>query len=143
MKKRVFDEASYKFPWHVEWNRQDEYLKGRFLLRQRMLFPGHWSDKFVMHEVGVNLKEKRTRLRKEFREKKDPKMVVMPAGCTKESFLRIWEDMKDPIKAAKSLKCKRAADLRMQTIGCRHRCGRGGYGGIIEKFVSFFPHTYG
>lgn len=53
-----------------------------------------------------------------------------------ESWKRILEDLDDPKKKAKSAKCKVAADERVAKVGYSHRCGRGGYRAIVEKFVS-------
>jgi hypothetical protein len=138
MKPYIFDRGAYIFPWDVNWNRQSAELKARFILRLRKLYPGSWESKAVLEHLGNNLRERRNRLKRRFKVNCNPKSVTRPKGCTLESWEQILKDLKDPKKKAKSDLCKLKADERVASGASpfSHRTGRGGYRGIVAKFVS-------
>jgi hypothetical protein len=138
MKQYIFDQESYIFPWEINWNRQCPKLKGNFILRLRQLFPGSWESKAVLADVGNNLRERRNRLKRRFKIYSNPKSVTRPKGCTLESWERIFQDLRDPKKKAKSNLCKMRADKRIAAGACpfSHRTRRGDYRRIVAKFVS-------
>jgi hypothetical protein len=138
MKPYIFDRASYIFPWHVDWNKQCEELKSRFIMRLRKLYRGPWEAKAVLKQVGNSLRERRNRLKKRFKIYSNPKAISRPKGCTLQSWQEIYRGLRDPIKRAKSDLCKLKAQERV-AAGCTaitHRTGRGGYRGIVARFVS-------
>jgi hypothetical protein len=138
MQPYVFDRGASTFPWHVNWNQQDPELKARFLLRLRELYPGPWEAKAMLIHLGNNLRERRNRLKKRFKIFSNPRAVTRPKGCTMESWDQIFKDLKDPKKKEKSELCKLKAEERIANGGSpfTHRTGRGGYRGIVAKFVS-------
>jgi hypothetical protein len=137
MKPYVFDCGSYTFPWDLNWNRQSPELKVRFIFRLRKLYPGPWEAKAMLNLLGNNLRKKRNRLKRRFRIYSNPKAVTRPKGCTLQSWEQIYHDLRDPKKKAKSDLCKMKAHERITTGSpFSHRTGRGGYRGIVAKFVS-------
>lgn len=62
----AFERAKMVFEWHLEWRQQEPEMKSHFKYRLKQIYPGNWCGKYVMHQVGNNLKEKRNRLRKRF-----------------------------------------------------------------------------
>jgi hypothetical protein len=138
MKPYVFDRGAYIFPWEVNWNRQCQELKARFIFRLRKLYPGPWEAKAVLEHLGNNLRERRNRLKRRFKIYSNPKSVTRPKGCTLQSWDQILKDLKDPKKKAKSELCKLKADERVATGASpfSHWTGRGGYMGIVARFVS-------
>jgi hypothetical protein len=143
MRPYVFDRGAYTFPWHLNWNRQCPELKARFVFRLRKLFPGPWEAKAVLTHLGHNLREKRNRLKKRFKIYCNPKAVNRPKGCTLMSWEQIYHDLRDPKKKAKSDLCKLKAHERVANgaTAFAHRTGRGGYRGIVARFVRF-PSTF-
>jgi hypothetical protein len=103
-----------------------------------MLYKGPWEAKEVMTQVGNSLREKKNRLKKRFKKFSNPKAVPCPRGCTVESWEQIFRDLKDPKKKAKSYLCKAKAEERVASTASpfNHKCGRGGYRGIVVRFVS-------
>jgi hypothetical protein len=137
MKPYVFDRGAYTFPWDINWNRQSPKLKARFIFRLRKLYPGPWEAKGVLNLLGNNLREKRNRLKRRFRIYSNAKAVTRPKGCTLQSWEQIYRDLRDPKKKKKSDLCKMRADERLATGSpFSHRTGRGGYRGIVGRFVS-------
>lgn len=59
MRPYVFDRGAYVFPWHIDWNKQSDTLKTRFILRMREIYAGPWEAKGVMAALGNNLRERR------------------------------------------------------------------------------------
>ena len=99
-------------------------------------FPGNWDSVHVMGVVGANMRYKRTRVRKRFKEVKQQRQMTRPPGCSVESWDLIQKSLTDKKKHAKYLKCKAAAEERMKKVGFAHRLGRAGIDGVVERFVS-------
>jgi hypothetical protein len=66
-------------------NEQYPKLQALFVERLSEIYRGHWDLKHMMHEVGVNLQEKRAQLRKKFKCFENWKLVSIPIGCLKYS----------------------------------------------------------
>jgi hypothetical protein len=141
MRQYAFNQACREFPWHLNWNNQCPELKARFILNLQEVYSGPWEAKSVLAAVGVNLRERRTRLKRKFEGYKNFKHVPRPDGYSNESWWQIYEDMKDEKKRSKAALCKIAADKRMQAVGFTHKCGPKGLQGICDRYVRFstFP----
>jgi hypothetical protein len=136
MSKFCFERAACIFPWHVAWSKQDVDFKRRFLKSLRQLYPEEWCSKYVMKQVGNNLKEKRVRLRRSFRNARQKECVPCSGGCTLESWNLIFESLSDANLEAKTEKCKVAVDARTKRLKFTHKLGAHGVGGLVNKFVS-------
>lgn len=82
------------------------------------------------------------RLKQKFKECTNFKRVLRPNSCSKESWLKIYENTKDKKKKSKSAKCKIAAHLRYTSQGFSYKCGPKGLKGIRDQFVSFLPFHF-
>jgi hypothetical protein len=89
----AFERSSWIFLWHINWTSQDGDLKRRFLKSLRQLYPGQWCSKYVMKQVGNNLKEKRVQLRRSFRNPRSKECVPYSGGCSLESWNFIFESL--------------------------------------------------
>jgi hypothetical protein len=132
----AFERSSWIFPWHINWMSQDGDLKRRFLKSLRQLYPRQWCNKYVMKQVGNNLKEKRVQLRQSFRNARSKECVPCSDGCSLESWNFIFESLSNANLQAKMEKCKVAAEARTERLKFTHKLGRRGVGGLVAKFVS-------
>ncbi|KAG0574092.1 hypothetical protein KC19_VG233300 [Ceratodon purpureus] len=139
MQAYVYDRGAKTFPSHVEWRKQCPELKAHFIRGIRKIYPGNWESKGVLEAVGKSIREKRARLRAQFKVYRDPKKVGRPNGCTFESWNKIWQDIEDPKKKEFAAVMSHKVRERLQSGQRRfsHRCGRKGYDGIVVKFVSY------
>ena len=140
MKPYCYDRGQHHFPWHIEWRKQSNVLKAKFILKLRTKYPGNWESKGVLRSLGKSIREKRARVKARFRCYDNPKDVPCPIACSPESFWQIYRDSKDPVKMAKSKLCVARAQERKATgrVTFSHKCGRHGYDGVHKVFVSFF-----
>ncbi|KAG0504721.1 hypothetical protein M758_N023000 [Ceratodon purpureus] len=140
MKPYCYNRGQYHFPWHVEWRKQFNVLKAKFIHKLRTKYPGNCESKGVLRLLGKSIREKRARLKARFKTYDNPKDVPCPTGCSLESFWQIFRDSKDPLKMAKSELCTRRAQERKVAgrLSFSHRCGRHRYEGVHRIFGSEF-----
>lgn len=137
MSNFAFERASLIFPWHVSWTSQDDDTKRRFLNSLKHLYPGNWDVRYVMRQVGNNIREKRVRLRRAFKSARNKESVPCSGGCTLESWNFIYESLSNAQLQAKSEKCVVAAVARTERLKFTHKLGVHGVSGLVSKFVSF------
>ena len=140
MKPYCFDRGQYHFPWHIDWRKQSNVLKAKFIHKLRTKYPGNWESKGVLRALGKSIREKRARLKARFLTYDNVKDVTCPRACGPESFWQIFHDTKDPAKMAKADPLTSKAQERKSTgkPTFSHRCGRHGYDGVRQIFVSDF-----
>jgi hypothetical protein len=135
MRQYAFNQACREFPWHHNWNKQCPELKARFILKLREVSPGPWEAKNVLTTIGVNMRGKRTRLKRKFEGYKNYKRVSGLDGCSRELWSQIYEDTKDEKKKSKAALCKIAANKRMHAEGFTYKCSPKGLQGLRDRFV--------
>lgn len=138
IRAQAFVRAAMFFDWDIPWSKQPPELKMRFRIRLKSIYKGEWDDKWVMQQVGNNLREKRVRIRKVFKKAGTWKVTPLPYGLKEHSARAIFATLQDPKHVDKSEKCKVAADARTAAIGYTHKLGPGGVKSLLSKFVSYF-----
>ena len=73
----AFKRGRQTFDASVAWNRQKNEELRLFKMRLRCMYLGTWNEEFVMSKVGQNLKERRQRIRKNFKRYKNKEHVVV------------------------------------------------------------------
>jgi hypothetical protein len=129
------DQASKEFPWHLDWNKQCPEQQALFAVRLKEIYKGPWDPKLIMQEVGGNLRERRARLRRKFKSYKNWRLVPIPLGCSKFSWMKIHEDMSLPKMEKLSASSKAAAEARIGRVGYSHKWGPCGQRGLVKRFV--------
>ena len=103
----------------------------------KFVYAGEYDDAWVMQQVGNNMKEKRSRLRKAFGKAKRKESVPVANGCTLESWKKIYESFASAKYQSKSCKCTAGAEARTRLQGFTHKLGPHGVIGLVTSFVSF------
>jgi len=129
------EQPCFEFPWHIDWNKQSPELKAHFTLKMRKIYPGPWDAKSVLKAVGANLRERRTHLKRKFEKSKKIYQVSKPHGCSKGSWMSIYESTKDVMKQRKATLCKESVDKHFKLQGPTYCCGPRGIQGICDCFV--------
>jgi hypothetical protein len=99
------------------------------------IYKGPWDPKIIIQEVGGNLKERRAQLRRKFKSYKNWKLVPIPLGCSKYSWMKIHEDMSLPKMEKLSASSKAVPEARIDRIGCSHKWGPSGQRGLVKRYV--------
>jgi hypothetical protein len=137
LRNYAFERGRQTFDASVAWNRQESEELRLFKMRLRCMYPGTWDEEFVMSKVRQNLKERRQRIRKNFKHYKNKEYVTVPHGLTLASWNNIHSSLIDPKYFEKSEKCKAAAIDRTRKIKFPHRLGPAGVPGFLAEFVRF------
>jgi hypothetical protein len=105
------------------------------------IYKGPWDPKIIMQEVGGNLRERRARLRRKFKSYKNWKLVPIPLGCSKYSWMKIHKDMFLLKMEKLSASSKAAAEARIDRVGYSHKWGPSRQRGLVKRYVCHPIHV--
>jgi hypothetical protein len=111
-------------------------------MRLKEIYKGPWDTKMLMQEVGGNLRERRARLRRKFKRYRNWRIVPIPLGCSKFSWMKIHEDMILPQIEKLSASSKAAADARIEKVGYSHKWRPVGQRVLVKRFISIFLPSF-
>jgi hypothetical protein len=138
----AFKRAAMTFPsWDVSWPKQNQVRKTLFIERLKELYPGRWDAFWVLCKVGANIRQKRVRMRNNFRKFNRKENAPLPPGLALRSWNAIYESLSNPKYQEISDKCKVAAEERSRRKAFPHKLGPRGVVGLLQKFVSLRHKT--
>ena len=138
----AFKRAAMTFPsWDVSWPQQNHVRKTLFIERLKELYPGRWDAVWVLSKVGANIRQRRVRMRNNFKKFNRKENAPLPPGLALRSWNAIYESLSNPKYQEKSDKCKVAAEERSKKKPFSHKLGPRGVAGLVQKFVSLRHQT--
>jgi hypothetical protein len=137
MSNFAFKRAAMTFPtWDLPWPKHNRVRKTLFIERLKELYPGGWDAYWVLCKVGANIRQRRVRMRNNFKKINRKENAPLPAGLALGSWNAIYDSLSNPKYQEISDKCKVAAEEQSKKKTFSHKLGPKGVAGLIQKFVS-------
>jgi hypothetical protein len=133
----AFSRAAMTFPnWDIPWPRQNPVTKTLFMERLKEIYSGGWDPVWVLSKIGANIRQRRIRMRNNFKKYTKKESAPIPPGLAVESWNSIYDSLSNPQYQEVSDKCKVAADERSTKKPFSHKLGPKGVAGLIQRYVS-------
>jgi hypothetical protein len=133
----AFKRAAMTFPtWNLSWPKQSRVRKTLFIKRLKELYPGGWDSYWMLCKVGANIRQRRVRMRNNFRKFNRKENAPLPAGLALDSWNAIYDSLSHPKYKETSGKCKVATEERSRRKSFSHKLGPKGVARLIQRFVS-------
>ena len=105
--------------------------------RLKELYPRGWDTVWIMQKVGGNIRQRRVRMRNNFKRFNRKENAPVPPGFALDSWNAIYDQLSNPKYQEKADKCKMVAEERSRKKAFSHKLGPKGVAGLITKFVSY------
>jgi hypothetical protein len=134
MSRFAFSRAALTFPnWVIPWPRQSPITKTLFMERLKDIYPGGWDPFWVLSRIGANIRQRRVRMRNNFKKFNRKEHASIPPGLAVGSWNCIYDSLSNPQYQELSDKCKVECSRKKPFS---HKLGPKGVAGLLHKFVS-------